>query len=81
MIKFMKQDDKNKEKEKRKTLKAFSMVTQIGLNMAACVFVGVIAGKFLDEWLGTSPWLLIIFVLLGSGAAFKVIYDIGKDWE
>ena len=49
--------------------------------MAACVFVGVIAGKLLDRWLGTSPWLLIAGSVVGGLAAFKTLYDIViKEW-
>ncbi|NLN53511.1 MAG: hypothetical protein GX150_04315, partial [Firmicutes bacterium] len=36
--------------------------------MAATIFVGVLLGRFLDSLLGTSPWLLLIFSLLGAGA-------------
>jgi ATP synthase protein I len=47
----------------------------MGLMVAACLLVGVLLGRFLDGLLGTSPWLLIIFSLLGAAAAFKSLFD------
>ncbi|NLV86096.1 MAG: AtpZ/AtpI family protein [Clostridiales bacterium] len=46
--------------------------------MAACVLIGVFLGRFLDNLLGTSPWLLLLFSLLGAGAAFKTLLDLGQ---
>ena len=46
----------------------------IGMRMAteivASVGVGVGMGLVLDSWLGTKPWLMLLFLLLGCGAAF-----------
>ena len=55
-------------------IKALSLVSQIGLSMAACIFVGVLLGLFLDSVFNTSPWLVLIFSLLGIGAAFKTLF-------
>lgn len=55
-----------------------SVFSQIGVTIAACVLIGVLLGKFLDDKLGTSPWLLLIFTFIGAGAAMKVIFDSGK---
>ncbi|MGH7366039.1 MAG: AtpZ/AtpI family protein [Candidatus Rokuibacteriota bacterium] len=35
----------------------------------ACVAIGLAAGYFADDWLGTSPWLLLIGLGLGIAAA------------
>ena len=57
-------------------------MTQLGISMAVCIFIGVIAGKYADKWLGTAPWLLIIFSIIGAAASFKVFYDIViKDFK
>ncbi len=39
--------------------------------------IGVFLGRFLDKLLGTSPWLLLLFSLLGVGATFKALLDTG----
>ncbi|MDR2931924.1 MAG: AtpZ/AtpI family protein [Oscillospiraceae bacterium] len=56
--------------------RAFALLTQLGFSMAACVFVGFIAGKYLDRFFGTSPWLLIVGSLIGGLSSLKVLYDI-----
>lgn len=62
-------------------MKALAIFTQLGVSMAACVFVGVVIGKLLDMWLGTSPWLLLVFSVLGGIASFRVMYDLAmKEW-
>ena len=66
----------NDNKYRRELLRSLSTVSQIGLAIVACVLVGVFLGRFLDSLLGTSPWLLIAFTLLGMGAAFRSIYDL-----
>jgi ATP synthase protein I len=55
-------------------MKAFSMFTQTGILIVACLLIGVLLGRFLDSKLGTSPWLLLFFSLLGMAAAFRTMY-------
>ena len=52
---------------------AVSVLTHVGITIAACILIGVYAGRYLDRVLGTSPWLLILFSLLGAAAAFRTI--------
>lgn len=47
----------------------------IGLHMVSGPLVGFAIGYGLDMWLGTSPWLKIIFLIVGFGAGFKNVYD------
>lgn len=67
-------DDKQKNKV---FLQGLSFLSQIGITMAACVLVGVFLGKFLDGLLDTSPWLLLLCSLLGVGAAFRALFQLG----
>jgi len=46
----------------------------IGLQFAVVILVFTAAGVWLDRRLGTSPWLLILFVFLGAGGGFYSIY-------
>ena len=34
-----------------------------GFEFAATIVAGVLIGNYLDQWLGTSPWLLLLFTL------------------
>lgn len=57
----------------------------IGMRMAteivAAVGVGVGVGLVLDSWLGTKPWLMILFLLLGCAAAFLNVIRTGRELE
>jgi ATP synthase protein I len=64
--------------ERREILRALSFMSQIGIILGACVFIGVFLGNFLDKIFGTSPWLLLVCSLFGVGAAIKSLYDLGK---
>ena len=50
------------QEENRKT--GFAYAAGITLFASVAAFCG--AGWFLDKWLGTQPWLLIIGIVLGS---------------
>ncbi len=43
---------------------------RIGVELVAALIVGVAIGYFLDQWLGTKPWLMLLGFILGSVAGF-----------
>jgi F0F1-type ATP synthase assembly protein I len=46
----------------------------VGLQFALAIVAFMFAGMWLDRALGTSPWLLILFVFGGAAAGFYSIY-------
>ena len=54
--------------------------TKLGLAMSAgtavagSVLGGTVLGYYLDEWLGTQPWLLIVGVIAGTAGALTWLY-------
>jgi F0F1-type ATP synthase assembly protein I len=42
---------------------------QLGLSIVLAIFIGLIVGWYLDGWLGTFPYLTILFFFFGLGAA------------
>jgi F0F1-type ATP synthase assembly protein I len=46
----------------------------IGLQFAMVILVFTGAGIWLDKRLGTSPWLLLVFVFAGAAGGFYSIY-------
>lgn len=46
----------------------------VGLQFAFTIVVFMFGGMWLDRTLGTSPWLLILFVFGGAAAGFYSIY-------
>ena len=47
---------------------------RVGVEMVSALVVGVGIGLGLDWWLGTKPWFLVLFFLLGSAAAILNVY-------
>ena len=52
----------------------YSVALRIGTEMVAALIVGVGIGYFLDNWLETKPWFLIVFFFLGAGAGVLNVY-------
>jgi ATP synthase protein I len=46
---------------------------EAGLEFALCVMLGVAFGYYLDRWLGTEPWLLLVFMGFGFAAGLRVL--------
>jgi ATP synthase protein I len=54
---------------------------RIATEIVAAIAVSVGIGLLLDNLLGTKPWMLILFILLGSGAAFMNVVRTGRELE
>lgn len=74
-----KRHNKDNKPKNYETLRAIAYFSQIGVTMAATVLVGVLLGKYLDDLLGTTPWLLLVFSLLGGGAAIKSLFHFPNE--
>jgi F0F1-type ATP synthase assembly protein I len=46
----------------------------VGIQFAATIVVGALAGVWLDKRFDTSPWLLIVMVFGGAGTGFWSMY-------
>ncbi len=40
-------------------------ISSLGLMLPSSIAVGLFFGYYLDKFLGTHPWLLLVFLLLG----------------
>ncbi|HZH31623.1 MAG TPA: AtpZ/AtpI family protein [Pyrinomonadaceae bacterium] len=58
-----KRDDENVNS---KSSVVYGAVLSLALSIVSCLLVG----WALDRWLGTSPWLIVAGILLGSVAGF-----------
>jgi F0F1-type ATP synthase assembly protein I len=61
------------------TLKGYHLVIQISGIMLCSVFGSLGAGIWLDKRLGTTPWLLLILMILGMAFAMYTIYRTVKQ--
>lgn len=58
-------------KETRQMFRELAYYSSLGFSVALAIFIGVFVGLFLDRWLGTAPWFLFIFFILGIAAAAR----------
>jgi ATP synthase protein I len=50
------------------------MAFRVGIELVSALAVGVGLGLLLDHWLGTRPWLLVVFFFLGAAAGILNVY-------
>ena len=53
--------------------------SSIGIQVGLTVGIGIIGGVYLDQWLGTGPWLTILGLLVGVVSGFTRLFQIGKE--
>jgi F0F1-type ATP synthase assembly protein I len=69
------------DKDLKKTIKTLGFVSTVGLSMGIAIALGALIGYYLDKWLDTSPWLLLVFLGFGIAAAFRNLYIMYKRVE
>ncbi|HEY4180983.1 MAG TPA: AtpZ/AtpI family protein [Kofleriaceae bacterium] len=45
--------------------------SSVGLELGISVILGLLGGYYLDQRFGTTPWLMLVFLLLGLVAGFR----------
>jgi ATP synthase protein I len=45
-----------------------------GVEVVSALIVGILIGYLLDRWLGTWPWLFLVFFVVGSAAGILNVY-------
>ena len=53
----------------------------MGLEVGLSVVVGFLIGTWLDEWLGTAPWFLLIFGIAGIIAGYRSMFRMVKRMQ
>lgn len=53
---------------------ALGMGLRVGVELVSALAVAVAIGWYLDKWLGTKPFLLILFFVLGGGAGVANVW-------
>ncbi len=54
---------------------------RLAIDLVAGVAVGTFIGYALDRWLGTRPWLLVVFFFLGACAGAMNVYRTAKGLD
>ncbi|MBN2410017.1 MAG: AtpZ/AtpI family protein [Candidatus Aminicenantes bacterium] len=61
-------------KPRRPNFRKLAALSSLGLMLPSSIAVGLFLGYVLDNLLGTDPWLLIIFTLLGVASGFLSLF-------
>jgi len=61
-------------KKKRDTLEYLALVTQVGVTMAGSIAFCFMVGYYLDKWLGTRGFFLVLFIVLGIVGGAVTVY-------
>jgi ATP synthase protein I len=64
---------------RKELFRLISRFATIGLEMGFSVVIGLLMGIYLDRYLGTEPWLTIVFLLFGIAAAFRAMIRVVKE--
>ena len=54
------------------------MYSSMGFELGLSVVVGFLIGSWLNEWLGTDPWMLLVFGTAGIVAGYRSIFRLVK---
>lgn len=66
------QDEGNSERSAwKETVRQFATYCHVGVMFPVSMALGFLAGYGLDMWLGTTPWLAFVGVLMGVAAAAR----------
>jgi len=59
-------------------LRQLARLSTIGIALVAATAIGLLIGYGLDRWLGTGPWLTMLFTLFGIAAGLLNLFrDVG----
>lgn len=75
------QSDRGKGDSEKDTKSGLSFAFRTGLELVSALIVGVGIGILLDRWLGTAPWLMIVFFVLGAAAGFMNVYRVMRGLD
>lgn len=63
------------EEKDRRFIRLLGVLSTVGITLVVATVIGYFLGAYLDRTFGTSPWLMVVFLLLGIAAGFKNLYD------
>ena len=64
----------NMTDDKRQLMRSLGFLSSLGICMVASSFIGLFIGYYLDKWLGTSPWMTLIWLGIGIISGFRNIF-------
>lgn len=66
--------EKNKKTGAAAAFDAISLVSQLGFSIAVPIVLMALLGNWIDKKIGTTPWIFILFLMIGIVAGFVSAY-------
>ncbi len=54
--------------------RALGMLAGVGITFVVATAGATIGGYFIDRWLGTTPWLTLLGIVVGIAAGFRDLF-------
>ena len=67
---------KKKDEDKSPLVRQLALLGTIPVILVVGPLIGLFIGRLLDGWLGTDPYLMILFLVLGFVASGKELYNL-----
>jgi len=61
-------------KSRGESMRALGAIGTLGLSFVLAIVIGAWLGRTLDTWLGTAPWLFVLFFFFGLAAGVLNVY-------
>jgi ATP synthase protein I len=58
----------------RRWVRQLGVLSGVGLTLVIATVLGLWGGYVLDQWLGSSPWFLLVGLLLGIASGFVNLF-------
>lgn len=71
----------NERQERKAFYRELGRYSALGFEMSLSVVIGLGIGYYLDKWLGTAPWLMILWLGFGFAAGVRSLYRAAKRSE
>lgn len=59
---------------------ALGLAFRVSVELVSAVAIGVGIGWLLDGWLGTRPWFMLAFIVLGGAAGILNVYRLASGF-
>jgi ATP synthase protein I len=56
------------------------LALRIGVELVSAIAIGLAIGWFLDNWLNTKPWIMIVFIILGGTAGILNVFRMANGF-
>ena len=67
--------------ENNKNGNVLGLAFRVAVEIVSAVGIGFGAGWLLDDWLGTKPWLMVLFVIIGFAAGVLNVYRMASGFS